>query len=277
MKQNKKNPLRQRRGCGVHGFTLIELLVVIAIIAILAGLLLPALARAKMKAKDIQCISNIKQMSLADIMYVGDFSNQFDYSANYNLWMAELLAYHSQVDAVRTCPDAATPTTRTDSSLTYTYGTANQMWHWAPSTTNYQGSYAFNGWLYTGTYSTADLLGTPSSWKFGGGESGVPDVSNTPLFADAMWIDGWPKETEGPSKDLYNGNGSTDMGRFTIARHGGIAPLSAPRAITSSVGLPGGINVAFVDGHASSVKLQNLWTLTWHANWVTPGTIPNPK
>jgi len=63
-----------------QGFTLIELLVVIAIIAILAAILFPVFARAREKARQASCTSNVKQLVLGVLMYCTDYDERFPYS-----------------------------------------------------------------------------------------------------------------------------------------------------------------------------------------------------
>ncbi|MEN6345072.1 MAG: DUF1559 domain-containing protein [Armatimonadia bacterium] len=110
-----------------NGFTLIELLVVIAIIAILAAILFPVFARAREKARQVTCASNLRQLGLSLTMYLSDYEDTFPYhliavgmSSTYVNWLSSLDAY-TRNHRIYECPTNKPDTYSGPTDLTLSY------------------------------------------------------------------------------------------------------------------------------------------------------------
>jgi prepilin-type processing-associated H-X9-DG protein len=103
----------------------------------------------------------------------------------------------------------------------------------------------------------------------------VQHPAKTPFFADAIWVDAWPLETDLPARNLVDGDkfAAGGLSRIAIPRHSS-SPGAAARNFNPKNQLPGAVNVGFADNHVETVKLEQLWGLYWHKLWEPPAKRP---
>jgi prepilin-type N-terminal cleavage/methylation domain-containing protein/prepilin-type processing-associated H-X9-DG protein len=232
------------------GFTLIELLVVIAIIAILAAILFPVFAKARARAQQTACLSNLKQINLAIQQYNDDNNGRFMPAAGFPNFnggsFVVLLDPYVKSRDIFICPAAPKKFTPYDSILNSNSQTdrnivnaADTGWVWTSTPTGYTGpvqrsDYGTN--IAAGGYDT-----TNSTWgRAPISQSRIANPSSLVYMMDARWV------------DLYGGAWPARIGAARFRHNNGES-----KGIFSAAG-GGGANVSFADGHAKFIREEVL-------------------
>ena len=240
------------------GFTLIELLVVIAIIALLMGILMPALNRVKKQAKAVACQSRLREWGLIFKFYTDDYDAHFNpgwaNNSETDLWMNSFRPYYKDNWDLLLCPTAVVPA-KDDSDL----GTYKAAWRDTDlpggGEYRYVFSYSINSWT-NDMHNDRDST-RPVEW-FWKTITDIRGANQVPLFGDSTWHDAWPQEDDVPVSrpdDFGIGSPGTtnEMDHFCIDRHDGTT------------------NFLFADLSTRPVGLKGLWTLKWHREFNTAG------